>query len=416
MTRAGRPEPSDFLARLARDPALGAGLPDFADTATAFADKSDAELARVARLYGAMNEPALVRFGSAFGAWAVRNRLPFAERAALATIYKQFVGGRTLPEAAAAADRLAASGVLTILDYGAEGKNDEESHRQTLADCLESLTFAGGHRTVPVLSMKVSGLADDKLLEAISETQDVGYGREHAYAKLLARLDTICSYGAELGVGLYVDAEESWLQPAIDEAVMEMMLRHNRGKAVVFNTYQLYRHESLANFERDHARCREAGVVLGAKLVRGAYMEKERARAAELGYESPIQTDRAATDRDFDRAVEYALDHIDEVSFCNASHNQASIELMARGMLERQLNPAHPHVMFCQLYGMSDNLTYNLSAAGYRVSKYMPYGPVRDVVPYLVRRAQENTSVTGDASRELQLVRQELRRRAGAPG
>ena len=385
---------------------------DFADTATAFAHKSDADLRHARRLFRFMNHPRLVAWGSALGTFAVKYGLPLAERATLATIYQQFVGGRTLLEVESAARDLAASGVLSVLDYGAEGKEDERAYNHTMTECIRAIEFAGQHQSIPVVSTKLTGLCANALLAALNRGDSLDLDAEREHGALLKRVDSLCHVAAENGVQLYVDAEESWLQDAIDHIVLVAMKRYNRERAVIVNTYQLYRHDRLGALHAHHAACRAQGVVFGAKLVRGAYMVKEAARAEDMGYPSPIQPSKAATDHDFDLAVAYCLDHVDTVEFVNASHNQASALRMVAGMQARGLPRDHASTMFCQLYGMSDNVTYNLAAAGYRVGKYLPYGPVREVVPYLVRRAQENTSVTGEASRELQLIEREIARRA----
>ena len=389
---------------------------DFDDTRVAFGHLSDADLRHTQRMFRLMNNPLLVAIGSKLGSFAVRYGLPFAERITLATIYRQFVGGRTLLEVEAVAKRLAGQRVLSVLDYGAEGKDDEKAYNLTMTECIRAIEFAAQHDSVPVVSTKVSGLASDDLLVAVSGARALTPAEEQGYQALVKRVSSLCHVAAGTNVQLYVDAEESWMQPAIDKVVMTAMLQYNRERAVVVNTYQLYRHDRYAALCAHHAQCRSRNVVLGAKLVRGAYMDKERARAEELGYASPINPTKADTDRDFDRAVAYCLDHVGSVEFVNASHNQRSAQLMIEGMATRGIARDHPHTMLCQLYGMSDNLTFNLASAGYRVGKYLPYGPVADVVPYLVRRAQENTSITGDASRELALVNREIARRAVARG
>ena len=394
-------------------PAAGGARVDFGDTATAFAHQSDADLRHARRLFRFMNHPRLVAWASAIGTFAVRHGLPLAERLTLATIYRQFVGGRTLLEVEAAARALAEAGVLSVLDYGAEGTEDERGYNRTMTECIRAIEFAGQSAAIPVVSTKLTGLCANGLLEALTHGASLDEATEREHGALLKRVDSLCHVAAEHGVQLYVDAEESWLQDAIDHVVLVAMKRYNRERAVIANTYQLYRRDRLGALHAHHAACRAQGVVLGAKLVRGAYMAKERAHAAATGRPDPIQPSKAATDHDFDLAVAYCLDHVATIEFVNASHNQASALKMIEGMHARGIAPDHPHAMFCQLYGMSDNMTYNLAAAGHRVGKYLPYGPVREVVPYLVRRAQENTSVTGEASRELQLLERELARRRG---
>jgi len=362
-------------------------------------------------LFGFINRPLLNKWGSALGAFAIKWKLPFAEQITMQTIYKQFVGGRTLLEVEQAAEKLSKLNVSCALDYGAEGKNDESAYNLTMTECIRALEFASKHTNVPVVTTKISGLASDDLLLAVSDGRALSEEDEAAYRAVAKRLDSLCHVAAEKGVQLYIDAEESWIQPAIDKVVNNAMLRYNKTRAVVCTTYQLYRHDRYDALVAQHDVCRSRGVILGAKLVRGAYMEKERARAKALGYPSPINPDKASTDAHYNKAVAYCLDHLDSIDFVNASHNQLSAQLMLAKMSSNGIDKQHKHTLFCQLYGMSDNVTFKLAAEGYRVAKYTPYGPVADVVPYLVRRAQENTSISGEMGRELKLINQELKRR-----
>jgi proline dehydrogenase len=259
--------------------------------------------------------------------------------------------------------------------------------------------------------MKVTGIADNDLLIKWQTEGDLEDKEQLQFNRIVERLDIICSRAKELGVRVFVDAEESWMQDTIDHLVMLMMRRYNQDMVVVYNTYQLYRTDKLAQLISDYEAAQQEGFMLGAKLVRGAYMVKERERAKEMGYQSPIQPDRAATDKAFNEAVCFCVDHYTDIASCNASHNLASNLLQAELIAERNLPRSHPHLNFCQLLGMSDNITFNLSSAGYNVAKYVVYGPVYEVVPYLIRRAQENSSVTGDMSRELSLILEEKERR-----
>jgi proline dehydrogenase len=399
----------------------------FEDTATAFAYKDARALRRAHLLFRAMASPALVRLGIGATTWAMRVGLP-VDGIIRATLFPQFVGGETLEETAPVADMLGDHGVQVILDYGVEGGGGSEAALDhACGEFLRVVEYAATQPNIPFISIKVTGIARYALLEKLDRSVEVHAGPlmrryEAALASLSdaeraewgrvhERLARICSTAADRGVGVLVDAEETWIQDPIDVLTMLMMDRFNRGRAVVFNTAQLYRHDRLA-FVRDSIEAAQGrGFVLGLKLVRGAYMEKERARAARLGHPSPIQPDKASTDRDFDEAMRRCLGDLDNVSVIIASHNEHS-NLLATELL-RELGHAadHPHVHFSQLYGMSDNITFNLARAGCRVSKYLPFGPIRDVVPYLLRRAQENTSVAGQTSRELALIRREVARR-----
>jgi len=384
---------------------------DFSDTEIAFSTKSDKELRKMGRLFTLMNKSALVNIGSKLGLIALKLRLPFVDYIIRHTIFEQFCGGESLMDCQEAIDTLYKHGSLTILDYGAEGKSTEEDFNRVMEETMRAIEFAASNTSVPVVSTKITGLVDNDILIHLQEGKAQSESDVRAYEHMVERVDKICSRAAELKVGLFVDAEESWLQEPIDKLVLEMMERYNHEKVIVYNTYQLYRHDKLAQLKADHQYARKKGFLFGAKLVRGAYMEKERERAVEMNYLSPIQPDKAATDRDFDAGVEYCIRNYKDIASCCASHNVESNKKQAKLIDDLGLQIDHPHFNFCQLYGMSDYITFNIGKAGYNVAKYVPYGPIRDVVPYLIRRAQENSSVTGEMSRELSLINKEIKRR-----
>jgi proline dehydrogenase len=386
---------------------------DFSNTEIAFSHLSDRELKKTAWLFGMMNRPWLVKYGSGLALWAVENRLPFAEKVVKSTVFEQFVGGTTLLDSHPNIERLARHNTLTILDYGAEAKETELDFNHTMNENIRAIDFAarssGG--SVPIISTKVTGLARFGLLEQIQHAQTLTRAEIGEYRNALKRLDAVCYHASKKGVAVFIDAEESWIQDTIDHLVWLMMRRYNKHNVLVFNTFQLYRKDRLRFLVESYDRAKEAGFLLGAKLVRGAYMEKERIRAEELGYDNPINPDKPATDDHYNTALRFCLDHLETMAFCNASHNADSALLQVEIMDKKNIAHDHPNTLFSQLFGMSDNLTFNLAKAGFRVAKYLPYGQVRDVIPYLIRRAQENTSVTGDAGRELLLIKQEVKRR-----
>jgi proline dehydrogenase len=399
----------------------------FEDTATAFAYKDARALRRAHLLFRAMASPALVRLGIGATTWAMRTGLP-VDGLIRATLFPQFVGGETLEETEPVVDMLGGHGVQVILDYGVEGGGGTEAALDhACGEFLRVIGYAATQPNIPFISIKVTGIARFGLLEKLDRSVEAHAGplmrryeaalaslseaERDEWGRVHERLSRICSTAAVKGVGVLVDAEETWIQDPIDVLTMLMMDRYNRGRAVVFNTAQLYRHDRLAFVSDSLEAAQSRGFVLGLKLVRGAYMEKERARAAGLGHPSPIQPDKSSTDRDFDEALRRCLGDLDNVSVIIASHNEGSNLLATELLREWGLAPDHPHVHFSQLYGMSDNITFNLARAGCSVSKYLPFGPLRDVVPYLLRRAQENTSVAGQTGRELALIRREVARR-----
>ena len=401
----------------------------FDNTENAFAYKSDGQLRKANWLFTSMSSPSLVSMGIGMTNWAIKAGLPI--RGIIRhTIFEQFVGGETLEETAPVAARLGGYGVKVILDYGVEGgESSEKAFDHACGEFVRVVEYASTQPNIPFISIKVTGVSRFGLLEKLDQSvSEAGGTLNHRYHRALEtlspeereewqrvhdRMDRICRIASERSVGVLVDAEETWVQDPVDMLTMLMMDKYNRGRAIVYNTAQLYRHDRL-DFVRDCIEAaEERGFLLGLKLVRGAYMEKERARAQQKGYASPIQPDKASTDRDYDESLRLCIDHIDSVAMIVATHNENSNLLAASLLDERGIPHEHRHIHFSQLYGMSDNITFNLARHGFPVSKYLPFGPIRDVIPYLMRRAQENTSVAGQTGRELSLIRRELRRRRG---
>lgn len=383
---------------------------DFSNTAVAFERKTNQALKETSFLFSMMNKNLLVNVGSKMTLLALKLRFPI-EWAIKRTIFKQFCGGATFEECRTSIQELATYNVATILDYGAEGKETEADFDKTIEESIRSVRFAAEHDTVPVVSCKVTGLARNQLLTKITSGAELTKSEQIEFNKALDRLDKICEEAHRLKVALFIDAEESWIQDAIDQATDLMMERYNKEDITVYNTFQMYRHDRLAFLKKSFDLAQEKGYILGAKLVRGAYMEKERERAMEKKYPSPIQPNKEACDADYNAAIKFCVEHYEQIASCVASHNEYSTQYQLQLMDEMNIPKDHKHFNFCQLYGMSDNLTFNLAKAGYNVAKYVPYGPVRDVIPYLIRRAQENSAVDGEVSRELKLIKQELKRR-----
>jgi len=384
---------------------------DFDDTKTAFAMKSNEALKKSAWLFGLMNRHWLVGIGSKVGLAAVKMHLPFVESIVKSTIYEQFCGGTTLLNSVPTIQALADQSTYTMLDYGVEGKETEEDFNNTMNEIIRAIEFAARRESVPVVSTKVTGMARFGLLEGIQRGEAFTKATRAEYKNVLKRVDAICHIACQKGVSVYFDAEESWIQDPIDHFVNMMMRRYNRERAVVYNTFQMYRTDRLQFLITSYNQAKRGGYILGAKLVRGAYMEKERERAERFGYPSPIHPNKEATDDAYNTALRFCVDNYEQIASCNACHNAASNLLQAELISQRGIPRDHPHLNFCQLYGMSDNITFNLSKEGFNAAKYLPYGPVREVVPYLIRRAEENSSVTGDMSREYQLVQREMKRR-----
>jgi proline dehydrogenase len=384
---------------------------DFTNTEIAFAHKSNGELRMTSWLFRLMNKAWVVRVGGSFGLWLHSTGITLFNPLVRLTIFKQFCGGISLEDSTEAIKHLEDQKTLTVLDFGAEGKHREEDFDRTLEENLKAIQYASSNPGVPVISSKVTALASEEILAKFQDGSVQSPADIEIFSRVQDRMDHLCKAAFQNNVSVFIDAEETWIQDTIDQLVKVMMERYNKEKAVVYHTYQLYRKDKLSSLKADHQEALEKGYILGAKLVRGAYMEKERERASLLNYPSPIQDTKAQTDHDYDEAVRYCVEHFETIASCNASHNQKSNQLQAELIASKGLPRNHPHLNFCQLYGMSDHITFNLAKAGYNVAKYVPYGPVKDVLPYLIRRARENSAVTGEMSRELSLIIAEMKRR-----
>jgi len=395
----------------------------FDNTENAFAYKSDKGLKKARFLFSSMGYQTLVNLGIKLTPWAIHAGLPI-KGLIRNTIFAQFVGGETLAETARVAAKLKQFNVQVILDYGVEGKDGEENFDHACEEFIKVINYAATQPNIPFMSVKVTGIARFALLEKLdaAATAKSGFeGKVHTevlsseeiaeWQRVEQRIVRICEAAAEKGIGVLIDAEDSWIQDPVDALTMQMMERYNHQGVVIYNTLQLYRHDRLQFLKDSFATARAKSFILGAKLVRGAYMEKERERAREMNYTSPIQPDKTATDRDYNAAIEFCTDHLDQIALIVASHNEYSNLYTTQLLDKKGLPHDHQHVHFSQLYGMSDNITFNLAKAGFSVSKYLPFGPIKDVVPYLMRRAQENSSVSGQTGRELALIKKEMQRR-----
>jgi proline dehydrogenase len=386
------------------------------NTQNAFAYRSNTDLNKAKWLFTVIQNPWIVSLGTRLTPMLMKSGLPI-NGLIRNTIFNQFVGGETLDESARVTKMLGSYGVQVILDYGVEAKEGDASFDEVTEHFIKAVEFAATQDNVPFISVKLTGLSSMHLLERLNEAPRLRSGihdsesDDAAWNRLKERMYAICDVAETHGIGILIDAEETWIQDPIDRLAIELMGVYNKEKVIVYNTYQLYRSDRLRFLQLSHKIATEGNFILGAKLVRGAYMEKERARAASMGYPSPIQLDKSATDTDFDAAVVYCLEHLDNIALIVASHNEESNLKCAQMMQDKGLQNNHPRIHFSQLYGMSDHISFNMASEGYQVSKYLPFGPLHDVIPYLMRRAQENSSVNGQTNRELLLIRQEIARR-----
>ena len=385
-------------------------IESFKNTEIAFASKSDWQLRKAYYLFRIVNSNTVANISTFSANLSLKLGLPI-KGIIKSTVFEHFCGGETIQECKATSEKIAKYNVKSVLDYSVEGKDTEEAFDNTLNETLRTIENAAGNDNVPYAVFKPTGIGSHLLMEKVQLGETLTEEEEKDLARLKERYDVLCQAAHEGGVRLLIDAEHSWYQDFLDELIYGLMEKYNKERAIVFNTYQMYRWASLDNLKKAHEMASEKGFVFGAKLVRGAYMEVERERAAEKGYKDPICINKQATDDSYNGGLKYCVENITNIELFNGSHNEYSnyyiTELIEKAGLKRN----DPRIWNVQLFGMSDNISYVMADAGYNVAKYLPYGPVKYVMPYLSRRAQENTSVGGQSSRELTMLQDEMKRR-----
>ena len=384
----------------------------FDNTQIAFSLKSDTELDRAYFLFKLIDNQPLVKIGTAVTNFALKANLP-VEGLIRATVFDHFCGGVNEDDCIPVVDKMFVKGVSSVLDYSVEGKEEEDQFDAVLEKTLKLIAFAKEKKAIPFAVFKPTGFGRIYLYQIIGEGQQLNHSETEEWNRVVARFDKVCKASYDSDVALLIDSEESWMQYAVDKLVEEMMQKYNKSKPIVYNTLQMYRWDRLDYLKKLHKKAKVAGFYIGMKLVRGAYMEKENERAIEMGYPTPICASKEATDENYDAAVKYMVDYIDIMSVFEGTHNESSTKFLMNLMEEKGIKSTDNRIWFGQLYGMSDNISFNLSADGYNVAKYLPFGPVKDVMPYLIRRAEENTSVAGQTSRELAMIKAERNRRKG---
>lgn len=382
----------------------------FEDTSIAFQAKSNKALKKANLLFSVVNSPWMSRLATGSVKLGLKLHLPL-KPIIKSTVFEHFCGGETIEESTRTITELGEFNVGTILDYSVEGEDDEESFDHTRDEIVRTIHEASNNSNIPFSVFKVTGVASTRLLKKVQANDELTEVEQHAFSKVKSRVESICAIAFDRDVPVLIDAEESWIQDTIDLLVYEMMEKYNKEKAIVYNTYQMYRVNMLDNLKKAFHYAAMKGYFLGAKLVRGAYMEKERARAERKDYPSPIHATKQDTDNCYNKGLSFCVDNKQRVYLICGSHNEYSNYYLALLMEKYNVVNNDPQMWFAQLYGMSENISFNLAQAGYNVAKYVPYGPVKAVMPYLFRRAAENTSVAGQSSRELTLIRKELKRR-----
>jgi len=382
----------------------------FENTSTAFALKSDSELERAYFLFKMIANEPLVRIGTAMTNFALKTHLP-VNGLIRATVFDHFCGGVNEADCMPVVEKMWGKDVCSVLDYSVEGKEDEETLDHCLARTLEVMDFVKQKDAMPFAVFKPTGYGRLGLYKKIGKGKTLTDSEKWEWQRVVSRFDTTCKKAYDLGISLLIDAEESWMQDAADQLVEDMMRKYNKKEAVVFNTLQMYRWDRMDYLKRLHTRAKDEGFKIGIKVVRGAYLEKENERAEEKGYKTPMCPTKVATDDNFNACVKYILGHLNTISLFAGTHNEDSSYYLMDLMADMGIANNDNRIWFGQLYGMSDHISFNLADQGYNVAKYLPFGPVRDVMPYLIRRAEENTSVAGQTSRELSLLKKERKRR-----
>ena len=383
----------------------------FENTEIAFKSKSTPDLKRAYWLFKIVSSPIIVKIGKVATNFALSLRLPI-RKIVKATIFKQFCGGESIEDCRNKMEELATFKVGTILDYSIEGKTTDEDFEQTVEIIIQTIQEGINNKNIPFAVFKVTGIGSINLLEMASDQNcNLNESQILELEGIKNRIERICAAAHSAMIPVFIDAEESWIQAIIDTWALEMMLKYNLEKAIVYNTLQMYRHDRLEFLTSCSENAKKHGIKYGIKLVRGAYMEKERARAQKLGYPSPIYPDKNASDNAYNTALKFILEHEMLFALCAGTHNEESSLLLTQELERKQISRDNDKFYFAQLLGMSDHISFNLSNAGFKVAKYVPFGPVKEVMPYLLRRADENTSVAGQTGRELSLIIKELDRR-----
>ena len=382
----------------------------FDNTQVAFSLKSDTELERAYFLFKLIASQPLVKIGTAVTNFALKAHLP-VEGLIRSTVFDHFCGGVNEVDCLKVVDNMFTKGVSSVLDYSVEGKEEEAQFDAALEMTLKTIEFAREREAIPFAVFKPTGFGRLDLYEKVGEKTVLTEAEQQEWNRVISRFDLACKTAHEKDVLLLIDAEESWMQDAADAIVADMMRKYNKEKAIVFNTLQMYRWDRLDYLKSLHEQAKSEGFYIGMKLVRGAYMETENDRATERGLKSPICVSKEATDINYDAAVLYMIENIDKMAIFAGTHNEESSYKLTQLMAEKGIAKNDKRIFFGQLLGMSDNISFNLAENGYNVAKYLPFGPVRDVMPYLIRRAEENTSVAGQTSRELTLIKKEKERR-----
>jgi len=382
----------------------------FENTKVAFSLKSDTELERAYFLFKLIANQPLVRIGTAVTNFAIKAHLP-VEGLIRATVFDHFCGGISEVDCIPVIDKMFTKGVSSVLDYSVEGKEDEAHFDEALEKILKIIVFAKEKKSIPFAVFKPTGFGRFELYEKLGKNIDLNSEEQSEWSRVEQRFDTVCKCAFENDISLLIDGEESWMQDAADNLVLKMMQRYNLQKVIVFNTIQMYRWDRMDYLKRLHDQAKAEGFFIGMKIVRGAYMEKEIERAKERNYPSPICESKEATDKNFDEAVAYMMQHLDSMAIFAGTHNELSNYKLLELQNNAHLTKTDHRIWYGQLYGMSDNISFNLAEEGFNVAKYLPFGPVRDVMPYLIRRAEENTSVAGQTNRELNLLKVERSRR-----
>ncbi|UJF29210.1 proline dehydrogenase family protein [Kaistella sp. 97-N-M2] len=385
----------------------------FNNTQLAFANKTDSQLRKAFWMFKLIEQPLLTKLGTSVLNFAVHNNIPFAGNVVKATLFEQFCGGETREESMKVVNQMFKRGVGSIFDYSIEGKEEEATFDAVCKEIKDIVRFSVGNSAIPFIVFKPTAFGRIDIYEAVGKKVELTTSQKEEWQRVVQRFDEVCRLCFENNKKVMIDAEETWMQDAADHLVEDMMEKYNKVEPIVWNTVQMYRTGRLEYMHQNLQRAKEKGYFIGYKIVRGAYMEKERERAAAMNYPDPIQPTKDASDRNYNDGIDFVMANLDKVSGFFGTHNETSTELVMDKMKAKGLENGDNRIYFGQLYGMSDNITFYLADKKYNVAKYLPYGPVKDVVPYLTRRAQENTSVAGQTGRELSLIQKELDRRKG---
>ena len=383
---------------------------NFQNTEIAYKLKSNKQLLKTLFIFRLISSRTLVSVFTKIISLSLKLNLPISG-ILNRTVFKQFCAGIDEKDSIQVVKKLKKLNVNSYMHYASEGIESEKDFDNNFKIIIRTINITKKNTALPFTVFKASSLGKFNLFEKKSAGSALSEIEKQLWNKTIDRIKSCCNHAASQNVRIFIDAEESWIQPIIDEIAESLMEKFNQEKAIIFTTLQMYRKDRLKYLKKIFQNSIKKEYKLGIKLVRGAYMEKENERAYKNGLPSPIFENKIQTDLSFNSALDLILLKIEKCDLFVGTHCEKSIKKILKWMKEKKIANGYSKIWFSQLFGMADHISFNLAFQGYQVVKYVPYGPIKEVVPYLIRRAEENTSVNSQLSKEIYLIKKEMKRR-----